>query len=427
MHPEPTPPLRSASGPLAQVAAAVVIFLAASLAGSLAASQASAQGIAVGELQFEVLTSCIGETGRIDVDITNTTEVVAEFEVTVGTVPPRSITIGQGLVGRVTVTGRPSGPLTVRVASPATVPEVRTEQVQVACAPDRGEFDAETSCLAGRGRVDFWIGTPVEPGEIVPAVQVNWVLSLHATDPSTGAERPNPIIREIELPAGHGPTRVSVTGRSDGSYIARGSVSIGVPVGDETTYETVVAVDCFDEPSSFVANSCLAGNGRIDIFLNNENGEVGAYEVMVSGLDARTITLQPQRTGRVTVTGRADGFFEVIAVRNGVVELAEQVEVICDVDGTRITVLNNDFPDFGFPLGPMAGVDVEIQDLVTDARFVTTTDANGQAFIDLPSSQYRFVVSADTVDPLCSYSSVETQTVAGEFTDVVLETWVVCS
>jgi len=161
--------------------------------------------------------------------------------------------------------------------------------------------------------------------------------------------------------------------------------------------------------------------------VNNASDDVGDYEVIVGSLDPRTITLQPQRTGRITVTGRPDGFLQVVALRNGVVELLEEVEVVCDVDGTRITVLNDNFPDFGFPLGPMAGVEVEIQDLVTDTRFVATTDDNGQAFIDLPSSQYRFVVSADTNDSLCWYSAVETQTVAGEFTDVVLETWVVCA
>jgi len=245
MHPPLTSAQRSAPGLIIRLAMAAAIVLAAALATALGAlvvaSPASAQGIAVGELQFEVLSSCIGETGRIDVDITNTTEVVADFEVTVGTVPTRTITLTQGLTGRVTVTGRPSGPLDVVVGSTATVPATQTEQVEVACEPDRGEFDVETSCLAGRGRVDFWVAMPTGPDEVVPGVQVNWVLSLHATDPQTGAELPNPIIRDIELPAGHGATRVSITGRADGSYIARASLGIGDPAVDSMDYEEVVA------------------------------------------------------------------------------------------------------------------------------------------------------------------------------------------
>lgn len=125
---------------------------------------------------------------------------------------------------------------------------------------------------------------------------------------------------------------VPVTGRRDGSYnilVKRD----GVVVINETG-----TVSC--DPAITVSDSCLAQNGRFDVYLNNTESTTGNYVVKLSGLADRSKTLAPGAAGRISITGRRDGDYDLRVLRNGQVVYDEDHVVACDpaTEAVRVDV-----------------------------------------------------------------------------------------
>ena len=80
-----------------------------------------------------------------------------------------------------------------------------------------------------------------------------------------------------------------------------------------------------------VKSTCLAENGRIDITVYNFDDTPNDYVVAVSGLAPRQRTVAGGESQRVSITGRADGVYQVTADRiDGERLVAQEVEVTCD-------------------------------------------------------------------------------------------------
>lgn len=77
-----------------------------------------------------VKVSCLAGNGRVDVVVGNLTPIVRSYDVAVGNIQ-RQTNVSSGDSGRVTVTGRPDGPLTVQVKQTGVT--IHTETVQIAC------------------------------------------------------------------------------------------------------------------------------------------------------------------------------------------------------------------------------------------------------------------------------------------------------
>lgn len=80
-----------------------------------------------------------------------------------------------------------------------------------------------------------------------------------------------------------------------------------------------------------VRNSCLADNGRIDVDLDNEEATAQTYFIAVSGLAPRQRTIAAGDTRTLSITGRADGVYQVLVERDGGEKLVvKEVVVACD-------------------------------------------------------------------------------------------------
>lgn len=118
---------------------------------------------------------------------------------------------------------------------------------------------------------------------------------------------------------------VPVTGRPDNTYTVE--VYRNGALLDETTFD----VNCDPAgPEVVVEDSCLGGNGRVDVWLNNGTAQTVTYEVSITGLAPRTRTIAPGASGRITWTGRPDGQYDVVARRGGAVISSTQVTINCD-------------------------------------------------------------------------------------------------
>jgi len=76
--------------------------------------------------------------------------------------------------------------------------------------------------------------------------------------------------------------------------------------------------------------SCLAGNGRVDTNIVNNDGAAHDYRLEFEGLTPRQITVAGRDWGRMPITGRPDRLYAVTVKRDGQVISSMQLSVACD-------------------------------------------------------------------------------------------------
>lgn len=76
--------------------------------------------------------------------------------------------------------------------------------------------------------------------------------------------------------------------------------------------------------------TCLAGNGRVDTNIVNIGTSAADYRIEFEGLSPRQSTVEAKDWWRMPITGRADGSYEVVVKRSGVIVSAQHVAVHCD-------------------------------------------------------------------------------------------------
>jgi len=86
---------------------------------------------------------------------------------------------------------------------------------------------------------------------------------------------------------------------------------------------------CVVLPEVIVTVRCVAGRGRIDTRLDNSTESDAEYEVSVSGLTTRVVTVPAGESALVPVTGRPNGTYIVGVVRDGTFVSETEVTVDC--------------------------------------------------------------------------------------------------
>lgn len=277
----------------------------------------------------EVEVSCIAGNGRLDISLVSTTVVdgPVEHELRIGRIAPRFHTVFSGEQITEVATGRPDGIITVTLLIDGQV--VTTADATVDCDPPRPEVDIENSCFAENGRFDIYLTAPadnavseaglVRQDQPLPPPWAQYEVLVEA------ANHPALAARKLNLgPSGTG--RIVVTGRPDDLYTIR-TLRNGQQVDSR---QLVVDCDVFSDPVT-VTQSCLGGNGRLDVDLFNTARTEATFVVSVSPLAERRRLLGAGESTRVSYTGRPDGPISVSVTRNGVRIFDEQVTVACDV------------------------------------------------------------------------------------------------
>lgn len=247
---------------------------------------------------------CVAENGVVDAAITNTDPQAATFTLVVDKLT-KTANLEPGESGRLTISGRHDGLYDVKVLQGDEV--IENETIAIDCDPPGAEISVKSACLAGMGRVDVLLDNPTE------ATQEYFVMIGRL------AERSSTV-------APLGRSRVTVTGRPDGE------LAVVVKHGDGNLTIRNLEIDCSSslaEPVT-VTQSCLAGNGRIDIALANRTESDSEFVVTVGSLDERVRQIRAAMTERVTVTGRPDGEISVVVTQDGASVFSDDVVVDCD-------------------------------------------------------------------------------------------------
>lgn len=258
--------------------------------------------------EVDIAVSCLSTNGRVDVELFNDSPTQVVYAVFIGALAPRLRAVPAGDDAIVTVTGRRDGPLGIAVFGDGI--EVARQTVDVTCDP-QVEVAVAVSCLSGNGRIDIDL----------------FNLSGSAASYRATVEGLGP--RSVFLSSGARST-VTVTGRPDRVY----AVSV-TRNGTEISNENYT-VDCDTDPPGpdpdpvSVAVSCLAGNGRIDVDLFNDQGSSAVYTVTVGSLADRVRAVDTMESATVAVTGRPDGPIDVVVRRDGGIVFAGTATVACD-------------------------------------------------------------------------------------------------
>lgn len=147
---------------------------------------ASAQSSSTG---VEVTQSCLASRGRVDVVVTVAADGSPHTaSVTVGNLAPRTRRLSSGGSARITVTGRPDGPIQVQSQIDGTVVDTRT--LTINCRSALTEPTATTACLAASGRVDVTVPSGAEYTVSFPGLG-DRVIKAGSSGRTTWTGRPN--------------------------------------------------------------------------------------------------------------------------------------------------------------------------------------------------------------------------------------------
>lgn len=295
----------------------------------------------LGELPASVATSCLSGRGRLDVELYNNGGRTHEFAVVVGHLSPRLRSVAPGDRATASVTGRPDGPLAVKVlrsgspilnrtidvsCSPVTVePDPPVSESPQNRPPPTQTVDVADSCLAERGRIDVTLG------------------SL-ATD-AIGEVRVGSLAPRITVVPAAGTARITVTGRPDGP------LTVVALLDGRTVADVIVDIDCDPSPPPVpapepepeppggsdsegevsIAVSCIAGNGRVDVVVAHPATRPGPAAASVNfGRLVRGGAIAEGADRRFTVTGRPDGPLVIRVSIDGAQVLTATRQIACD-------------------------------------------------------------------------------------------------
>lgn len=210
----------------------------------------------------------LGKLGKTTLGV----EVREAYNVDLGTLS------GQGIAGSITITaGSPSAKL-------------------------------ESSCLLENGKFQVTYDNPTDAA-------VTFTTTVTGLATRTKSVAAGAVDKEI------------VTGRPDGDY------TVTVTANGTQILRSDETVKCDPPPQEVrIKNSCLASNGRIDIYLQNTTSAAQTYSVAVGSLTPRVVQIAAGAQNRITVTGRPDGDIPVVVKRGSTTVSNTTVTVDCDVD-----------------------------------------------------------------------------------------------
>lgn len=137
-----------------------------------------------------------------------------------------------------------------------------------------------------------------------------------------------------------------------------------------------------------VAESCLAGSGRVDVNILNDGSEPAQYTINFSGLRPREVSVAPGDWARVPFSGRLDGQHPLVVLRDGDLVHDETIRVTCDeetpaVSSPEVAVINACRNGLGYLLFQIVNPTGSPRDYVVEFESVrnrsTTAAEFGQA------------------------------------------------
>ena len=261
-------------------------------------------------IELDVVVSCPA-LGRLDISFVSTASTELTFDLLVGSIPPRQLTVAPGATGAAVVTGRADSVIPVELTTGGE--RVAFAEAIVNCAM-ANEATFEVSCVGGRGRIDVWFFFDGNGDVYIPLTV--WIIKDQASYLDA-------LDRSVDVRTGF-PTRTTVTGREDGQYSIVWST-----IGGHTRENTVtVACGSYEAPVT-VEVSCLLGNGRIDVRMLNDGAAPETYTVVIGELSPRERYIVAGGGNRITATGRADGPIPVTVVRGDELIYDDVVTVDC--------------------------------------------------------------------------------------------------
>lgn len=98
-------------------------------------------------------------------------------------------------------------------------------------------------------------------------------------------------------------------------------------------------------PEVTLTDSCLAGNGSVELNVVNPTTAQATYVFEFTGLSPRRVEVAPGDWGRLRITGRRDGAHDVRVLRDGVQLLSRSITVACDEAGPlpspEVSIINS--------------------------------------------------------------------------------------
>ena len=91
-------------------------------------------------------------------------------------------------------------------------------------------------------------------------------------------------------------------------------------------------------PSATHQISCLADNGRVDVWATNPTADSVRVTVSLTGLAERVRDVAPDTTQRFTITGRPDADYRLQAQAGDSVLIDETVTVGCDPPAPEVSI-----------------------------------------------------------------------------------------
>lgn len=344
--------------------------------------------------EVSVDASCLANRGRIDITITNVADVPTTFDIVVGTLM-RQITIEADGTGVVTVTGRPNGPLEISLAAPGWT---ATSGASIACDP------VQTASLTGFcagpvGSLAMQLSNP-------SANAISYTVEL-LSDPPLDREPDVVVVESLENAS------VNFSNLPNGEYLAR-LTAPGIPVRTFPLRPQYCAAEAPDS-AAIATTSCLAGRGRIDVWVRNSSESPLDTTMTVGTLAPRSASIE---TGRIrpatSVTGRLDGTYNVAVTAAGL-DYTTSVEIDCDgmANATMPEVLVSCLADRGridviLPNTTDADVlyRVEFPGLAPRELTVSPPSTGRITITGRPDAPYTVVVFADDVQVLSEDISV---------------------
>lgn len=192
--------------------------------------------------------------------------------------------------------------------------------VLIDCSGEPSEVGVLVSCLDLNGRIDVFVRRPnTDPTQ--------YRVTFNGPN-NFSAER---LVDLSEDSSG----RATVTGRLDGSHPITVEASVnGGAFAPIAGVPAEVVVSCDNPPTIPVTirNTCLSGNGRIDVVLGNTTAAEATFVVTVNsgGITPRTRVVPGEARSTVTFTGRPDSTIPIIITQGGVEIYNQSTIVACD-------------------------------------------------------------------------------------------------
>lgn len=239
----------------------------------------------------------------------------------------------------------------VHCSGTAPLPTVIDKDYQVRIWGDFGAVGEVLTCIydaehVGIANVTFEIQAD-DPTLEVPILDGyrSRILRPTATTPvSADATAANLGFYLAQIPDGYDALPGGCTGTNDVSFgnveggrlVRSEQLLTGTPNPGDTITCTIVVADALPV-HAWTTVTCLAGNGRIDVNVINEDDTAHEFTVTVGSLSPRVHTIAAHDWWRSPVTGRPDGPISILLQRGADVIIDRDVVVDCDDDTPTVS------------------------------------------------------------------------------------------